>query len=278
MVLETAVRAPAPLDPMDARVAIVPVEQVLAARVGGADAREKFGEFGVGYRTPLDAERLDRHAMHRPLVQKAVLAAHGKVAAGKPHHVVGQGGADGDPQEERQRCVRGHGNPPEVHDRKRHRRNIAKKRFGVTTPLRAQPLRTHAENRGLGSWQTAFLEFLAASAPTGIVAADAAPGIVRGFSRAPREPLGCGARLCEPNGRIVFPKPLQRGQHVLDTAEMLGRKSFAILGALDGRGQLSPIARLRCRATIRNRICPLNCCKKGTLMKEPASRGKALWL
>jgi hypothetical protein len=74
---------------VDARVRIVPVEQVLALGVGGAaHALEKGGELGVGHGTPVDPERFERHRMCGPLVRQAAVVAHREGAARQAHHVI----------------------------------------------------------------------------------------------------------------------------------------------------------------------------------------------
>jgi hypothetical protein len=57
MLLEAWVGAPAPLRLVDAGVVIVPIEQVLAARVGGSAERFKERrELGIGDRATVDPE------------------------------------------------------------------------------------------------------------------------------------------------------------------------------------------------------------------------------
>jgi hypothetical protein len=57
VLLETGVGAPASIPSPQPRVAIVPVEQMLAAAVGGAaDALQEGRKLGVGDRTPVKPE------------------------------------------------------------------------------------------------------------------------------------------------------------------------------------------------------------------------------
>ena len=68
-------------------VTVVPIEQVLAARVrGAAELFEKGRELGVGDRAPVDPEGLQRDGMRRTLVGGTVVAAHDEGAARNTDH------------------------------------------------------------------------------------------------------------------------------------------------------------------------------------------------
>ena len=87
MILEARIGAPLTPHLVDAGVAVVPVEQVLAAHVrGAAEPLQKAGELLVGDGITIDPERFHHHRMRRPLIGQAVVAAHGEGAAFDAHH------------------------------------------------------------------------------------------------------------------------------------------------------------------------------------------------
>ena len=87
MLLEAGVSSPAALPLVDAGIFVVPVEQMLAARIRRVtELFKKRGKLGMGDRPAIDPERRERDGMCRPLVSKAPFAAHEKCSTRQPHH------------------------------------------------------------------------------------------------------------------------------------------------------------------------------------------------
>jgi hypothetical protein len=96
MLLESRIGAPPPAGPADPRIIVVPIEQVLPARIRNpAQLIHESRKLRVGHGAAIDPERRERDRMGWPFIGKSMIAAHDEGAACDPHHVRLCGGGSG---------------------------------------------------------------------------------------------------------------------------------------------------------------------------------------
>ena len=86
MILMAGMRPPFTVAPVNARVAVVDVEVIFAARAARADSIEKKRERAVGDLGSIDEKLGKLDFVLRPFVLRAVIAAHQKKTGGNTHH------------------------------------------------------------------------------------------------------------------------------------------------------------------------------------------------
>jgi hypothetical protein len=87
VVFEPSIRYPPVASAVDASVRVVHIEEGLARRVGGADGIEEGGKLGVGDGQAVDLKGREGYAVGRPLVRRAGVAPHRKLAGRDMDHL-----------------------------------------------------------------------------------------------------------------------------------------------------------------------------------------------